>query len=80
MLVHGGGPQLDEVPRALGVETRMVQGRRVTDEKRIEVTTMVLNGLINTRILAIVPRARHRRGRASAAWTPAWCARTGARR
>ncbi len=31
----------------------MVQGRRVTDEKSIEVTAMVLNGLINTRILAI---------------------------
>jgi acetylglutamate kinase len=31
----------------------MVQGRRITDEKSIDVTTMVLNGLINTRILAI---------------------------
>ena len=31
----------------------MVQGRRVTDEKSIDVTSMVLNGLINTRILAI---------------------------
>ena len=40
-------------PNALGIETRMVQGRRITDEKSIDVTTMVLNGLINTRILAI---------------------------
>jgi acetylglutamate kinase len=53
VLVHGGGPQLTELSNALGVSTRMVQGRRITDEKSIDVTTMVLNGLINTRILAI---------------------------
>ena len=52
VVVHGGGPQLSELSQALGVPTRMVQGRRVTDEKSIEVTAMVLNGLINTRILA----------------------------
>jgi len=53
VLVHGGGPQLTEVTEALGVPTRMVQGRRITDEKAIDATSMVLNGLINTRILAI---------------------------
>ena len=53
VLVHGGGPQLDSVQAALGIETRMVNGRRVTDQKSIDVTSMVLNGLINTRILAI---------------------------
>lgn len=53
VMVHGGGPQLTEVAEALGVPTRMVQGRRVTDEKSIDATSMVLNGLINTRILAI---------------------------
>jgi acetylglutamate kinase len=53
VMVHGGGPQVTEVSAALGVENRMVQGRRVTDEKSIDVTSMVLNGLINTRILAI---------------------------
>jgi len=53
VLVHGGGPQLTELSEALGVPTRMVQGRRVTDERSIEVTAMVLNGIINTRILAI---------------------------
>jgi len=52
VLVHGGGPQLDEMQRSLGIEPRMVKGRRVTDERSIDVTTMVLNGLINTRILA----------------------------
>ena len=53
VMVHGGGPQLTELSEALGVPARMVQGRRVTDEKSIDVTAMVLNGLINTRILAI---------------------------
>lgn len=53
VMVHGGGPQLTELSDALGVSTRMVEGRRVTDAKSIDVTAMVLNGLINTRILAI---------------------------
>jgi acetylglutamate kinase len=52
VLVHGGGPQLDEMQRSLGIEPRMVGGRRVTDERSLDVTVMVLNGLINTRILA----------------------------
>jgi acetylglutamate kinase len=52
VMVHGGGPQLTEVTEAMGVPTRMVQGRRITDEKTIDATSMVLNGLINTRILA----------------------------
>jgi len=53
VLVHGGGPQLDRMQETLGLETQMVNGRRVTDQKSIDVTAMVLNGLINTRILAI---------------------------
>jgi acetylglutamate kinase len=53
VLVHGGGPQLTELAEALGVPTRIVQGRRITDERSIDVTAMVLNGLINTRILAL---------------------------
>ncbi len=53
VMVHGGGPQVTEVSDAMGVKTRMVQGRRITDEKSIDVTSMVLNGLINTKILAI---------------------------
>jgi acetylglutamate kinase len=53
VLVHGGGPQLDQVQDALGIKTQMIDGRRVTDQKSIDVTAMVLNGLLNTRILAI---------------------------
>jgi acetylglutamate kinase len=53
VLVHGGGPQVTEVATQLGIPTRIVEGRRVTDQRAIDVTSMVLNGLINTRILAI---------------------------
>ncbi|MSR09395.1 MAG: acetylglutamate kinase [Gammaproteobacteria bacterium] len=52
VLVHGGGPQLTELAEALGVPTQMVGGRRVTDKQTLDMTTMVLNGKINTRILA----------------------------
>ena len=52
VMVHGGGPQLDAMQRSLGIEPRMVRGRRITDDRSIDATTMVLNGLINTRILA----------------------------
>ena len=52
VFVHGGGPQSTELAKALGITPQIVHGRRVTDEKSLEVTTMVLNGLINTRILA----------------------------
>ena len=53
VMEDGGGPQVTEMQNALGLEARMVQGRRVTDEKSIDVTAMVLSGLINTRILAL---------------------------
>ena len=53
VMVHGGGPQTTEISEALGVSAQMVEGRRVTDEKAIDVASMVLNGLINTRILGI---------------------------
>jgi acetylglutamate kinase len=53
VFVHGGGPQLTEITEALGVPTRMVQGRRVTDQNAIDATSMVLNGLINTKLLSL---------------------------
>lgn len=53
VLVHGGGPQLNEMQKSLGIETRMVEGRRITDDRTIDVTVMVLNGLLNTRLLAM---------------------------
>jgi acetylglutamate kinase len=53
VMVHGGGPQTTEISEALGIPARMVEGRRVTDQKAIDVAAMVLNGLINTRILGM---------------------------
>ena len=52
VLIHGGGPQSTELAAALGLDTKFVEGRRVTDGDSLNVATMVLNGQINTRILA----------------------------
>jgi acetylglutamate kinase len=52
VLVHGGGPQSTELATALNLPTQFIEGRRVTDEHSLEVAAMVLNGQINTRILA----------------------------
>lgn len=52
VLVHGGGPQSTELATALGIDTNIIDGRRVTDGPSLDVATMVLNGQINTRILA----------------------------
>jgi acetylglutamate kinase len=53
VLVHGGGAQSTELARALGAEARFVEGRRVTGAKDLEVAALVLNGAVNTRLLAI---------------------------
>jgi acetylglutamate kinase len=53
VLVHGGGPQLTQIQQSLGIDPQIIAGRRVTDAKSIEVTSMVLNGLVNTQILSI---------------------------
>jgi len=52
VLVHGGGSESSALLKALGGEPHFVEGRRVTDEKALEVASMVLNGTVNTRILA----------------------------
>lgn len=51
-LVHGGGRAATSLATRLGVETRMVEGRRVTDDAMLEVVTMVYGGLVNKRIVA----------------------------
>lgn len=52
VLIHGGGPQSTELASALGLDTQFVEGRRVTDSDSLNVATMILNGQVNTRILA----------------------------
>lgn len=52
ILVHGGGRAATEMASRLGVETKMVDGRRITDEAMLEVVTMVYAGLVNKKIVA----------------------------
>lgn len=54
LVVHGGGPQVTELSRKLGIETTFVEGLRVTDEETLDVATMVLAGKVNTRIVALL--------------------------
>ncbi len=57
-LVHGGGPQITALAERLGIETRKVDGRRVTDPATLQAAVMTLNGTVNTAILAAC-RAAH---------------------
>ncbi len=52
VMIHGGGPQSTQLATALGIDTTFVDGRRITDGASLDVATMVLNGQINTRVLA----------------------------
>jgi acetylglutamate kinase len=52
VVVHGGGPQATALSRRLGVEPRMVAGRRVTDDAALDVAKMVYAGQINVNLLA----------------------------
>lgn len=52
ILVHGGGRRATKVAAALGIESQMVGGRRITDAGMLEVVTMVYGGLINKNIVA----------------------------
>lgn len=52
ILVHGGGKIATQISKSLGIETQMVQGRRVTDKATLDVVTMVYAGLINKNIVA----------------------------
>lgn len=52
VLVHGGGRRATKVAAALGIESKMVNGRRITDEQMLEVVTMVYGGLVNKNLVA----------------------------
>ena len=52
VLVHGGGRRATKVAAQLGIETQMVNGRRVTDKEMLEVVTMVYGGLVNKNVVA----------------------------
>jgi acetylglutamate kinase len=52
VVVHGGGPQANELTRRLGGEPQMVAGRRVTDDQALDVVKMVYGGTLNIELLA----------------------------
>ncbi len=52
VLVHGGGRTATEVAAKLGIESKLVGGRRITDAQTLKVVTMVYGGLINKNIVA----------------------------
>ena len=52
VLVHGGGRKATKMAERLGIETKMVNGRRITDSDMLEVVTMVYGGLVNKNLVA----------------------------
>jgi acetylglutamate kinase len=52
ILVHGGGRTATEIAAKLGIETEMVDGRRITGKSMLDVVTMVYGGLVNKKIVA----------------------------
>ncbi len=52
ILIHGGGKTATDMAEKLGVKQKMIDGRRVTDAKTLEVATMVYGGLINKKIVS----------------------------
>lgn len=52
LLVHGGGRSATKLAADLGIETKMVNGRRITDESMLRIVTMVYGGLVNKTIVA----------------------------
>lgn len=54
VIVHGGGPQIEEALKKHGIASRFVRGMRVTDEDTMEIVEMVLGGQINKGIVAMI--------------------------
>ena len=55
VLVHGGGRSATKIAAQLGIESKMVNGRRITDAETLRVVTMVYGGLVNKNIVAVSP-------------------------
>ena len=52
VIVHGGGPEINEMLKKVGKESKFVAGNRVTDEETVEIVEMVLSGKVNKGIVA----------------------------
>ena len=54
VVVHGGGPMINDMLNKLGIKSDFVRGKRVTDKATVEVVEMVLTGLVNKRIVQAI--------------------------
>ncbi|MDR0810498.1 MAG: acetylglutamate kinase, partial [Gemmobacter sp.] len=54
VVVHGGGPMINEMLGKLGIRSEFVRGKRVTDKATVEVVEMILSGLVNKRIVQAI--------------------------
>ena len=54
VVVHGGGPQIDQLLKRVGKQGEFIQGMRVTDSETMEVVEMVLGGLVNKEIVSLI--------------------------
>lgn len=54
VVVHGGGPMINEMLQKLGIKSEFVRGKRVTDRATVEVVEMILSGLVNKRIVQAI--------------------------
>ncbi len=54
VVVHGGGPMINEMLDKLGIKSNFIRGKRVTDQATVEVVEMVLTGLVNKRIVQAI--------------------------
>ncbi len=54
VVVHGGGPQISDLLKRVGKETRFVEGMRVTDRETMDIVEMVLGGLVNKEIVTLI--------------------------
>ncbi|MEI6097065.1 MAG: acetylglutamate kinase [Alphaproteobacteria bacterium] len=54
IVVHGGGPMINEMLTKLGIKSEFVRGKRVTDKATVQVVEMILSGLVNKRIVQAI--------------------------
>jgi acetylglutamate kinase len=57
VVVHGGGPMINDMLKRLDIQSEFVNGKRVTDAATMEVVEMVLSGVVNKRIVQAINRA-----------------------
>ncbi|HUU49611.1 MAG TPA: acetylglutamate kinase [Nitrospinota bacterium] len=61
VIVHGGGPKITEVMKKMGKEPNFIEGQRITDSETMDIVEMVLGGIVNKQIVALI---NHHGGRA----------------